>query len=197
MNKNKLTIWNYISIWWIITSFIIALVSWIISYKSSYEVTSINNNLNSKLLKNNEIETRKFQIKYDLYIEILNILSEWQKNNENDWYLKKAENLNSKLKKLGYKIRILAPKKVLNTYNCLLSNIWDYIYFVTKESPAHTYTEYWRSVIPWIYSLENEIRKDIWLEDKLPILEINESLEWDLSIYNSICWNEIMLDYYR
>lgn len=164
-------IFSWIAVLWTI-------FSWWMAYNASVSSAEIS----WKMSKENEIETRLYQQKYELYKNIWKAFIEYNNEWKDKSYPERAKILERKLLNLWYEIRVIWSNEVICAYTYLLLTIGDYIEFTTKESPAHGYTDFWRDVIPMIFDLEHAMRRDLVKDtnykDSLE-LEINESsLEW-------------------
>ncbi len=157
--------------------------------------------LTSRLSKDNELESRIYQQRYDLYKEVWNAFTDFNANIENKWTLERAKILRTKLKKIWYGIRTIWTPYIICRYSNILSAIDSYVDFVEKESPAHAYTDYWRDVIPAIFLFEKSIRETILQENSVEMILIQwNSTAWFYD-FNSDChpWleNWILEDQYR
>ncbi len=172
------TIFSWIAVLWTI-------FSWLMAYNALISSTR----LSWVLEKNNEMETRIYQQRYDLYKEVGDAFVEFNVNSENKWTLDSAKELRKKLKKIWYWIRTIWTPYIICRYSNLLGSIDSYINFVEKESPAHAYTDYWRDVIPAVFLFEKSIRRTILgEEDPAPLFLI----QWEATIwfydFDSECW---------
>ena len=131
--------------------------------------------------KTNEIETRQYNEKYELYKNIWKAIVEYNNEWKDKTYPERARILERKLLNLWFEIRIVWSPEVICAYWYLLWAMSWYIEFTTKESPTHWYTDFWRDVIPMIFDLEKAMRQDLADDHYLDILELEvdeDSLEW-------------------
>ncbi|MDD3066890.1 MAG: hypothetical protein PHO48_03610 [Candidatus Gracilibacteria bacterium] len=138
------------------------------------------------------------QTKSNIYGETIELVSNWAKSSRDSSYAERSKILIDELKSNFYKIRVFGSSNVIQAYSCALESINEYYNFVHNESPAHTYTDYGRMVIPSIYNLEKAFREDIGLMDKIPKLQkLEGSMEGEDVNLVKCNLNEIQLDSYR
>lgn len=185
--------------WWLIFQWVTLVVS-LFAALMAYNASLSSAKLSWELNKNNEIETRIYEQRYELYKLVGDALSRFSNSAEKN-YLENAKILRDELKRIGYQIRVIGTPYIICNYQNLLTSIDSYVDFVEKESPAHAYADYWRDIIPVIFLFEKSVR-DTLLQTQSVDLELVQSptTEWFYDL-NWGCtpghWNYILEDQYR
>ena len=150
-----------------------------------------------KMTKQNEIESRIYIQKYEIYKnfsnEIFQILNfPWRSKQESTLirYQYNIQRIEDFILVEWPKMRILAWEDVLKYFNCLSNSVDDFKLGLYQEKPD--YNTLWYNfqihVIGWIWKLENSMRIDLWLWG-LPNLYFSSwwSMEEALSDYENTC----------
>ncbi len=164
--------------------------------------------------KSNEIETRLYQQKYEIYKSFVteihklinfpwNTMSQWTI----DRYKRNIQNLEDFILEKWPWIRILWWNSVNKYFNCLSSNIdWfkneviGKIINFNKDTSTSTRKLFEEEIILWLWFLENSMRQELW-RDLLP--DLYYSSWWKMSSkykeFNTKCentWNRIQTSNY-
>jgi hypothetical protein len=198
--KKERHLW-YLLQWITICISLLAVFASVFAGWMAYKTAISSAEISWKLNKNNEIETRIYQQRYNLYISVRDAFIKFNTNTENKGTLDKSKILKNELKRIGYEVRIIWTPYIICTYSNLLSWIDNYIKFIEKESPAHAYTEYWRDIIPWLFLFEKSIRDTLLQEESIELTLIQDSTTQWFYNFNWSCnpWqlNDIDENQYR
>lgn len=185
-------IFSWIAVLWTI-------FSWWMAYNASLSSATIS----WRLTKENEIESRLYQQKYELYKylsqEIYGLLNfPWAspKQGTIDRYKSNTQKLENFILTEWPKIRILAGDEVIANFNCLSNSIdrfrlsFDELLISGEfDSIANdaTWHNFQKNIIWWLWVLENSMRQDLWLSwipelhfsnDELMKMEIKDYLRF-------------------
>ena len=174
----------------------------IMAYKASVNSAEVSWRLNKK----NEIESRLYQQKYDLYKDLIEKLSptldyQMMKDNKltlDDGFLEASDKILQILKETWPSVRILWSANLVNAYNCVYWNIFDFETNLALTEPKkwkdwilifqRKVNWFFENVLWWVWLLESAMREDLWMNQLPPIYAYNSTgwnPEWTWS------WNPI------
>ncbi len=168
---------QYIAIWVSLLAVIASVFAWIMAYSASISTA----NISGKLTKENEIETRIWERKFDVYSTIIENITEVRKlideNQDISTRLQRIKYLLKDTDILHWKILIYWDKKIIQSISCL--NYWvSTIQSQLKEIPTtiNQYDSLWFILEPLLQNIEWNISRELFW-DKANV----ENFNWNYS----------------
>ena len=183
---------QYIAIWVSLLAVFASVFAGIMAYKASVSSAKISGKIN----KENEVESRLYQQKYDLYKSLIEKLSrtlDYQmiKDHHVTWdngFFEASDKILQILKETWPSVRILGSDNLVNAYNCVYWNVFDFETDLAFTEPQkwedwiaifqRKVNWFFENVLWWVWLLETAMREDLWMNQLPPIYA-----------YNSTGWN--------